>query len=314
MNSMSIRYGGWFLVGITALAGYCASVGLAQRRDPSEDLISEILLNGATDHPVPIFAGCGEITSQRLVARSLADLGSDALVRVKEAVGSLQQQGERSPFARQAGWLLLAYAKIEGANASEVLLRMAADPRLQPLIVDIDNSIALAGSVTSHVSMGRDQPSIIDCMHAGEPRHTVDELVAAWRRGERRRLETVLGTRAKGSLAVGIKAGAWAKRQQLGERASRGGIGYLFSQAGKWGEPWETLAPDVTYSGLAFNINAPMIHTEFKTDLGMSCGSADLVLVRARTKHSAVPPFTYLIDNPDILSVLEILDRCATQK
>ena len=62
-------------------------------------------------------------------AKALVSLGMYAIPDLERALDSVEQTADRSPFAINAGWLALAYAKIEGPNAIARLRRMIDRPR-----------------------------------------------------------------------------------------------------------------------------------------------------------------------------------------
>jgi hypothetical protein len=62
---------------------------------------------------------------------------------------SLEQQGEKSPFATNSEWLLYAYARLKGSDAGGRLTRMAENPALRFVENYLDEAVALSLHITS---------------------------------------------------------------------------------------------------------------------------------------------------------------------
>jgi len=282
--------------------------------DPRE-LIRD-LTHQTIERRSPSFVGCGEVTRDRLVARALAQMGQMAVPPLEEALDSIEQSGAKSRFARGAGWLLDSYAKIEGSAADLRLRRMANDPKLAFLSLDLDIAIALAQSTTSRVSASQMLANVADCTRSREPRHALDQLILAWERGDRRWFESSLGPRARGGLKTLLRRGTWDKMRAEFWRGHSGGdaaVGYLFNNAGLWAEPWETLEGDKQYGPVSFDLGSPKIETLFKASGGSDCGKHDVEFVEVLPGKKWMPPLAYLVNNADLSDLLRTITACATE-
>jgi hypothetical protein len=261
----------------------------------------------------PAFFGCGEIVQDRLVARSLAQIGRSAVRPLEEALDSIKEGGDRSRFPRGAGWLLLVYAKIGGQAAESRLETMALDPKLDFLGLDIDNAIALAQSNTSHVSGSRVLTTVVDCTRSLEPRHALDQMILAWERGNRSWFEASLGPRGKDALRKLLRGRTWGTLRATlwkGPVPRAVAVGYRFTDAGRWAEPWETLETDSEYGPVALDPRAPRIATVFRTSDGKDCGTLGIEFAEVASAKFA-PPLPYLVNNSDLEALLRQITVCA---
>jgi hypothetical protein len=154
---------------------------------------------------------------------------------------------------------------------------------------------------------------VVDCSRSREPRNALDQLILAWERGDRRWFEATLGQRARGALRTLLKRRSWPKmrteiwRIRPGERVA---VGYRFKEAGRWGEPRETLETGFAVSDL--DQTSPKIETLFKTSNGRDCGKHRVEFVRP-LPGKWEPPLAYLVDDPDLDDLLRTITRCATE-
>lgn len=305
----------WRPFGVVAalLAASVGAEGVAQSAEDPAFLVRD-LTHQTPERSGPGYAGCGETSRDRLVARSLAQLGQTAVPAIEQALESIEHDGEKSRFSRGAFWVLASYAKIEGAAGEARLRRMAFERKLAFLTDDIDPAIALAQSITSHVSESQTLGNFVDCTRSREPRHALDQFVLAWERGDRRWFEASLGPHAKAAFKELLKGRSWAKMRIRfwKNRPVRGvALGYQFNNAGVWGEPWETLEADRQYAPVSFDPRSPRIETSFKTDSGRDCGTAWVELV-PRALADSVGEAAYLVDNADLSDLLRTITSCVT--
>lgn len=284
---------------------------LAQITDADPRELIKDLTHQTSARSSPSFIGCGEVTRDRLVARSLAQVGQAAIQPIEDAMDSLEQDGQRSRFARGAGWVLGAYAKIAGPLSDPRLQRMALEPKLAFMVLDIDISIAVEQSITSHVSSSQMLTNIFDCIRWPEPRHALDQLILAWERGDRRWMEATLGPNAKGALRALLKGRTWAGMREgiWRNHSSTVGVGYRFNNVGRWAEPWETFAAEKEYGPINLDSHRPRIETQFKTSRGTDCGQVWVQFVELGQGHEPA----YLVDNADLKELLRTIAVCSVE-
>lgn len=111
-----------------------------------------------------------------LAAVRLASLGAGAVAALEAALPSLEAEGVDSVSARNAYWLLVAYAKTKGAAVGPWLDRLRGAPEAVFLLRDVDAAKAVSLGVTSFVSAGRASGRSFPCRDL-EPRDTLDRLV-----------------------------------------------------------------------------------------------------------------------------------------
>lgn len=124
---------------------------------------------------------CGQVTADREAALMLVRLGQPAALEIEHEIDTLETTGNVRD--RGWGWLLLVYAKIKGQTAYPRLQRMARDPRFALLQIGLDNSIALALSLTSYVSDAQPLARRFRC-RPEHPRDVLDQFILAWERGD----------------------------------------------------------------------------------------------------------------------------------
>jgi hypothetical protein len=75
--------------------------------------------HGATKGQLIIFScgpSLGEARDDRALTNRLVAMGDPALPAIEDALDSFEANGEKSPFASKAEWLLLAFAHIKGCR------------------------------------------------------------------------------------------------------------------------------------------------------------------------------------------------------
>jgi hypothetical protein len=251
-------------------------------------------------------------------SRSLVNLGSAALPDLEAAFDSIHQLGRQSKFRNNAGWLLLAYAKISGPEAFPALKKMRDDPNFSGLESDIDAASALSIGLTSFVSLGSRQrieyARILHEMrgvplgpcgggsHIG-PRDALDLLIFFWEEGDRSLLQEMLGPNARVALdkAVGSPGwDAWRAKLWRAKPDTRVVVGYLFEQ-----NPWSSPATTLDSGGPTAEASGDLdLDTRFKDRSGNDCGRT-----RLHFRGSDID-----LDNPDIVQILQIIGRCAANR
>ena len=223
-------------------------IGWDQGGEQSPRKLVEFLTHQAPDRnrEAAVF-DCASIKTDRAPAKALAQSGRLAIAALDQALDSIESTGMRSVNSYNAGWLLEAYARIEGPDAYLRLRRMDKDPSLVFIRLDLDSALALSLGLTSYVSSSNLLAEIVDCTRPQEPRHTVNQFILAWERNDRDWLEASLGPNAKVALnsllkqttLAAMRADFWGRESRLDDA-----VGYRFEAAGRWSEPQETLADE----------------------------------------------------------------------
>ena len=245
---------------------------------------------------------CGSVNRHRAAAISLANHGASAIPALNDALDSIEGRGRQStPF--HAGWLLLAYARIQGPSATPRLRRMLANPRLAFLQRYLDEAVALSLSLTSYLSAPRepelgDPPQgvrfrTIRCTTGSEePRDALDLLIRAWASNDRPLLEACLGPAARTALNSSQPSIVW-RRWRAGVGIA---VGYRFEVPGRWSEPDETLEE---------------LETQFSNNSGAGCATHKVTFRKVLENTDSSP--MYVVDNDDIAGILRSISACAEQ-
>ena len=302
----------WGAVALGMIGGLISPWSLAAVESAAE-IVRELTYqtHGANRAERGIF-NCGSIGRwehmDRARANELVRLGDASLPELEHAFDSILNKGEESPFAWNSAWLFYAYAGIK---------RQGAYPRLAQLIESspsefsrfyLDISVALALGLTSYVDSSRSPGIPLLCRRA-TPRDSLDELIIAWMRRDRAGLESTLGPTAKAALRSAIENSNWRKVQRTiwTTKVPRGAaVGYRFEVSGGWSEPWQTLGEQADEEAPASVVN---LATNFTGRTGYACGSLEVLFVPAPNKVVFTNPF--LVDNPDILELLQLISACA---
>jgi hypothetical protein len=147
-------------VWLPTLAGFLLATLASCRADgeTAAHLIDELTYQSAGQQArdAVMRLGCGKDGEDRAVARSLAKLGLSAIPALQQALDSIESLGDASKFSFNSGWLILAYARIEGPAALPQLQKMIGNPKLDFLQVSLERAVALSLGLTSYVSEFRD--------------------------------------------------------------------------------------------------------------------------------------------------------------
>jgi hypothetical protein len=253
-----------------------------------------------------------EVLRERSIARELASRGEAAVPELDRVLGSIEADGEDSPFFDTSGWFLLAYARAQGSASVSRLIRMIRSPKLDSLHISLDRAIALSLGLTSYVSSGREGGQMIICRRQ-EPKDALDEFLLALERGDRSDLESSIGPQARTALDRALEGKSWeAAHKELWHSppGGQGAVGYLFDIRGRWSEPEETLE-DYRNDGDDPLIEAEVaLDTQFKTSSGKDCAK---YLVRFK-KVSQFGRAKYLVDNIDLRSFIGSVGACFAQQ
>jgi hypothetical protein len=254
-------------------------------------------------------------------AKSLADLGASAIPEIERALRHLENSGERSRFARNAGWLLLAYARIKGPDAFPRLSELIGARTLAFLRPSVDRSLALSLGLTSYVS-GFSERYFVAGVRAfrsfrnPEPRDALDQFIRAWERDDRSLLEGTLGPNATTALESLLRGRSWADlRNELWRAKVDDGVavGYRFETSEPWSEPEVTLEGifDPYRERLRYPVD-PEPSTRFTSASGSDCGN-ERVKFRQTPRSGRFEPVMYLINNTDLGELLRLIGSCAAQ-
>jgi len=290
---------------------------------------------------------CGQLLGQgqddRALATSLVKMGESAVPAIEEALDSYEARGGKSNVPSQAGWVLLAYARIKGPAAFPRLHRLIGNPNLAYRAGSIDFSIALALGLTSYVSSFARMPALDDthvctvagstaeelkvtpcvppsrekspfrihCGRGDEPKDALDDLILAWETDDRLLLETNLGPNAGLALEQLLKGKTWAAmRSELWPGPSERGVevGYRFDIAGRWSEPDEMLLEERAPRGFEGDTARPQIETLFTNSSGGACGKVLLKFSKSWRDWGLQSS----VDNANFGDVLKLIASCAS--
>jgi hypothetical protein len=286
---------------------------MGQSQAPSAaDLIARLGNQSRERFRDPSFT-CGQLLAiaadSRQTAELLAESGSSASPEIEEALDSIEKEAQGSRFAPGGEWLLYAYAKIKGSDAYPLLRKMAGEPELQFLHYALDTSVALALGLTSYVDGSR-IPSEGIC-RSEVPRDALNDLILAWERDDRERFEARLGQSAKGALKSLLKGRTWTRMRSDLWRKNGGrdaAVGYRFDTTERWSEPDETLEPEAPQSP---DPDVAEIPTLFRSGASTVCGVYQVKFYRTQDKGAVLRK--YVVDNPDIEGLLNLITVCATK-
>jgi hypothetical protein len=240
---------------------------------------------------------------------SLVELGASANPDLEKELDPLEKSTE-APYFSGAGWLLQAYAEINGRSAYPRLRRMTRNPLIMSGI-EVDSSIAVSLGLTSYVSSVKEPiKDYFDCYRPEEPREALDSVILAWERNDREWLEKNLGPRAKAVLSSMLKGRSWADlRVELwrGAPTDDVAIGYRLDVPGRWSQPWvaESLKEawgEVDLKRLPAN---PAIRALFTDSEGRACGEHTVEF------SEDGGPSKYLVDDPELGELLRLITSCA---
>jgi hypothetical protein len=300
------------LLGAVLILAPCAFGQLGTKSVP--ELIASLTnteLQQSTSRLYMAVVGCGitqELLRERAVARELGSRGEAAVPELDRVLGSIEKDGDDSPYFN--GWFLFAYARAQGPAAVSHLLRMVRDPKLDSLLVSLDRAIALSLGLSSYVSSGRESGRMVICRRQ-EPKDALDEFLWALMRGDRSELESSLGPEARMALDRLLEGKSWESERQELWPAPPGGqsaVGYLFDMRGRWSEPEETLEENRNDGDDPLTSAVVALDTQFKTGTGKNCAK---FLVGFK-KVSQFGRGRYLVDNTNLRYLISSIGVCLT--
>ena len=306
------------LLAVTGLLSAGSAIGQTKPESPS-DLIRFLTFQSGRAYPMWANAnGCGDAPEDRAAASSLVALGASAIPDIESAFDLIERSGQQAKGAINSGWLVFAYARIKGPRAFPRFKAMIKNPRLGFLKRDLDDAVAISLGLTSYVSRVGHQVPFVHC-GVVEPRDALDELVVAWERDDRPRLEAHLGPNARVSLAS-LQAGRpWTSlraRLWRGRSASDSAMGYHLEISGELSQPRETLDQAITDQRRFAHLEryAPTLdlQTRFVNRPGRGCGQRGVrfVLTEGRMKGMLTK---YVVDDSNMEGLLRMIAACATQ-
>ncbi len=222
------------------------------------------------------FSSCGSINTDRVTAKSLADIGRPATAQLESALDSIEKLGDKSPFMENVYWLSIAYASIQGPAAFPRFRRMGSKRKLG---ITMDNAMALSLSLTSVVSSTRYQGRHFRCRRE-EPRDALDQLILDWEIGNRENREYP-------PLAVG----------------------YHFEIPGFWSDPPESVRPEHREVGPLTEQERVEIETTFHKLSGGECARTRVIFRKVSSAHTID---AYVVDEESGQSVRDALAVCVT--
>jgi hypothetical protein len=288
-----------------------------QTEDRSPMGLIRFLTYQSADRPrLPVMTfSCG------ISANSLADLaavdalvmqGAAALPALNDAINSMEQSGQKSPFVRNFRWLLFAYAKIQGPTAVPHLSALSTNSYLtQDFGFAIDQAIALSLGLTSYVVQSQPPLPIIRCTGL-QPRDALDQLILGWERDDRSWMEASLGPASMSALTALLNGRSWTEfRSEFWPAKSESSVsvGYRFVVPSAWSEPEMSLE----FARIGQIVpEPPTLETHFTNRAGGGCGSAAITFARTQTPPSPVTS-AFQVNQPDIGGLLRLIGSCAAQ-
>ncbi|MGJ5820003.1 hypothetical protein [Paludibaculum fermentans] len=229
------------------------------------------------------------------------------------ALDSLEQSGKSSAFSLNAGWLLEAYAQINGYQAYPRLRRMMENPKLAFLQGDIATSTAAALALTSYVHVSRRPTRRFHCDRKDAPSDVLDQLVLGWFRADRARVEESLGPEGQVALKRLLESEErFAVRMGLLPDDHQGAVavGYRFEQAGGWMAPASLIGLDAGYRNeIPAKGQTPEFQTVFTSASGKDCGAYTVRFAMEGTQEGGGR--RYVVDNSDLAGLLRLITACA---
>jgi len=264
--------------------------------------------------PDPLDRSPARAEANRAAANSLVALGSKAMGDLDMAFDEIERRGEESPLARNAKWLLLAYATIRGPESYQRLRAMIDNPRLRFLDRDLDNSLAVALGLTSYVSAARLDYPFVCCE---EPRQSLDRLILAWMQGDRLSMEGELGSSARLALGLLLANRSWPDMRAevwQGVPGPESAVGFRFENPGDWSRPEDTLDKALRDRRRTVHLDKipkqPRLVTEFVDRAGNDCTRLEIRFVEVPTDRGSIL-VKYVVDERDLEGLLRTISRCA---
>jgi hypothetical protein len=289
------------------------TIGVGHTQGQSVHSLIELLTyqSGRQWHPNGVVT-CGSLyqdtLENRRVADSLVNLGDVAVPELQGALDSVLKEGETSRFVRNAGFLGYAYAKLKGPSAYPLLRTLINRAGLESLRQPFANSVSVAFGLTSYVDSSI-TPNRGGC-RAPEPRDALNQLLAAWLRGDRRQFESSIGPQGKAALRGLLDETSWtATREKLLHSGNTGhvALGYTLRIGGRWSQPEGTAQAEAPIDLAQYPRN-PEVDTHFSDGSGKPCG--DYTLRFRRVESDFLPK--YEIDNSNLGTLLRMISACAT--
>jgi hypothetical protein len=327
---MNYQYRSWVsivgeLLGLACLGWMFTRPAASQAEDRSPMGLIRFITYQTADRPkLPVIVfTCGvtaDSLADRAAVRALVMQGPAALPALDEAIGSLEQRGNASPFFRNFYFLLYAYAKIKGPSAVPSLRALNTNTDLrQDFALTIDEAIALSLGLTDYVTQSERSVRVLRCDTGGyQPRDGLSQLILGWERDDRSWMEGSLGPNSTTALSALLKGRSWAEfRSELWPAKLEGpvSVGYRFAIQSPWSEPSLSLlvrqgefAPEPPPQ-----VSEPALDTHFTNREGGACGSLAVTFVQAppTTAGPVIPAF--LVNQSDLGGLLRLIGICAAQ-
>jgi len=285
-----------------------ASVDL-NRLSPSQ-LVKFVTYQDRSEDFDPTFEciASGPTKRDREAIERLVSLGERSVPAIEAEFGVISKKGANARYSPNTTLLLGAYARIRGARAFPRLRAMELGRDFSFATVSLDGSIAVALGLTSYVSIAQPPLRVLVACEGPQPRYALDQMIAAWQRGDRLWFETSLGETAARAIAEKDDEEWQAFRRSLWRDTPNAAIGYKFQVPGNLSEP--SIPANLTrVPNEEKNLDRD---TAFYDRNGGSCGHMTMSFVRGATPQ---PPgyLGYVVDNPNITDVLQLISACARQ-
>jgi hypothetical protein len=250
--------------------------------------------------------------ADREAVTGLVMQGAAALPAVNEAIDSMEQSGQKSPFFRNFYWVLFAYAKIQGPAAVPRLLALNTNSYLgRAFGFAIDRAIALSSGLTSYVPQSRPTGPVLRCTGL-QPRDALDQLILGWEKDDSSWMEASLGPTSVAALTALLNGRSWTEFRSEYWPAKSGNpvsVGYRFVVPNTWSEPEMSL--EFARPGPIVP-EPPTLETHFTNRAGVECGS--LAVTFRRTQAPPGPgTLAFQVNQSDIGGLLRLIGSCAAQ-
>ncbi|HUA87259.1 MAG TPA: hypothetical protein VMB85_25555 [Bryobacteraceae bacterium] len=239
----------------------------------------------------------------------LVSLGERSVPALEQEFGAISKKGENGQYTPNLQRLFYVYARIRGARAFPRLRDMELSQQFSFATVSLDGAIAVALGLTSYLSIAHPSQRLLVACQGQQPRDALNQMIVAWERGDPLWFETSLGETAARAVAVKDDDEWQAFRGTFWRDAPNAAIGYKFQVPARLSEPSMRIPSQARVPNEEEKLD---LDTAFYGRNGRNCGHMMIKLIRGAT---AKPPgyLRYVVDNPNIADVLQLISACARQ-
>jgi hypothetical protein len=291
----------------------------AQTEPTPEEWILRLTYQSSARPRDPAY-GTGFISSRNITRWDIENLGISlqilkseraALPALENAVESLTEQGEASPFYPNSEWLLQVYAKIAGVTATPRLHKLGETYKYHR---NIDKALALSLGITSYV----DHSQVYAAVWNSVDNHTLDgafdRFILAWYRNEPDAIAAALAPQASAAFRALLSLNSWPGPPSM-DPPSKAAVGYRFT-ATALAIPKPLRTPHPIFEQWSFTTGSAMpaadsLETTFVNVAGQECGTHSVRFVILYNPPSG--PNGYFVDNTDIGALAQFLRTCSSR-